>query len=687
MKRTMLICLCASALALFPRASLAEIKGTPPNPAGDTVIDRDTVWRGEKITLGGDLVVQKGRSFTIDNCDVLFSAIWPKGKMTCGNNTTIGIKDSYIHGKGEKEYAERAAGLVLGGSADRLTVKISGTTFKYLGDGWSKGKTHDAMVTAPAHYTPDSYFRGNSLICDSKQKVWGFESIGRHASGTALERGIKVEDCYFFQTFQGVSYFRHLYGSTLRGCTEPINVPQAHFVIEGNRFYDNSGKSINCFNDSSRGSITDNFMYNTTICLVDLPGAADNLIKNNIMVGVESPYLGGRREQSGGGGIGDGNMFIGNEFIGFVGGAISIAGKNWLIAGNKITNCYGGTIGMHPWAEDQGGKLTGRAKSGGDAIIIGNRFERCYGGGLKGGVIQISRWPATPETYKWKGAVIAGNIIKDNLFYAPPRGIKLTNTENILIKNNSVTNNSIGVEISPEVINCKVIDNDISGNKTDIIGSPSGQEKFPEAKIISPSVNEFKKGQTVKFEGKVAAKGEKKIVSYWWFFGDDGTTSKEQNPTRTFKKDGKYFVALIVTDSAGLKDVAIMPGRIEAVWNQKDPKRPWPEKSPRLAVYPSPLYLSSNSNPTFVLYNYRGKPSLKICNADGKVVKEFEKFSMNAEGLDNFNIASLPTIKKTSVDFYECLVEWDKKEVPAGEYSAVASDEEGEIAKCKFVVR
>lgn len=44
------------------------------------------------------------------------------------------------------------------------------------------------------------------------------------------------------------------------------------------------------------------------------------------------------------------------------------------------------------------------------------------------------------------------------------------------------------------------------------------------------------------------------IVAYLWEFGDEAkSTSTEQNPTFTYKKDGAYTVVLTVTDSNGLK--------------------------------------------------------------------------------------------------------------------------------------
>lgn len=65
---------------------------------------------------------------------------------------------------------------------------------------------------------------------------------------------------------------------------------------------------------------------------------------------------------------------------------------------------------------------------------------------------------------------------------------------------------------------------------------------------------EYEVGQANTFNDETVPTTGTNIVSYLWEFGDeDKTTSTEQTPTFTYKKDGTYTVKLTVTDSNNLK--------------------------------------------------------------------------------------------------------------------------------------
>ena len=342
----------------FVAPAAGDITGTVPNPAGDTVIDRDTVWKGKRIALGHNLIVKSGCSFTIQDCDVLFKAVWPEGRMTCEDNTTIVIRDCYVHGRGEKAHAERAAGLEFGGGSDTLTIKISGTTFKYLCDDRSPHGPGQRMVEAKAVYTNGSYFRGNSFICDSipalagpapigapaeKNWVWGF--VGPRDSADAKpEHGIAVEDCYFYQNNVGVFHNRYLTGSAFLKCGNVMDTPIHHYVYEGNWFEDSTHKPYNPFPPSHHGLTKENYLRNTAICFTTggIGRTSHQVFRNNIIVTADSTRFAKWLCWRGAGGHGNDAMFIGNDIINCrQHGILSSGGRDWVIAGNRFTGPCG----------------------------------------------------------------------------------------------------------------------------------------------------------------------------------------------------------------------------------------------------------------------------------------------------------------------------------------------------------
>jgi len=77
------------------------------------------------------------------------------------------------------------------------------------------------------------------------------------------------------------------------------------------------------------------------------------------------------------------------------------------------------------------------------------------------------------------------------------------------------------------------------------------------AKAGIGAASEYEVGQAITFtDESVPTKGTD-IVAYLWEFGDeDESTSTEQTPTFTYKKDGTYTVKLTVTDSNNLKSTS-----------------------------------------------------------------------------------------------------------------------------------
>lgn len=68
---------------------------------------------------------------------------------------------------------------------------------------------------------------------------------------------------------------------------------------------------------------------------------------------------------------------------------------------------------------------------------------------------------------------------------------------------------------------------------------------------------EYEVGQPITFNDETVPTQGTNIVSYLWEFGDeDNSTSTDQTPTFTYKKDGTYTVKLTVTDSNNLKSTS-----------------------------------------------------------------------------------------------------------------------------------
>lgn len=71
---------------------------------------------------------------------------------------------------------------------------------------------------------------------------------------------------------------------------------------------------------------------------------------------------------------------------------------------------------------------------------------------------------------------------------------------------------------------------------------------------IAQGADQYEVGEAIKFADNTVPSQGTTITAYLWEFGDaEGSTSTEQSPTFTYKKDGSYTVKLTVTDSNGLK--------------------------------------------------------------------------------------------------------------------------------------
>lgn len=74
---------------------------------------------------------------------------------------------------------------------------------------------------------------------------------------------------------------------------------------------------------------------------------------------------------------------------------------------------------------------------------------------------------------------------------------------------------------------------------------------------IAPGADQYEVGEAITFTDNTTPSKGTTIKSYLWEFGDpEGTTSTEQTPTFTYKKDGSFTVKLTVTDSNDLKSTS-----------------------------------------------------------------------------------------------------------------------------------
>lgn len=80
---------------------------------------------------------------------------------------------------------------------------------------------------------------------------------------------------------------------------------------------------------------------------------------------------------------------------------------------------------------------------------------------------------------------------------------------------------------------------------------------------IAQGADEYEVGQPITFTDYTTPSKGTSIVSYLWEFGDaDNSTSTEQSPTFTYKKDGTFTVKLTVTDSNKLKTTSTRTVRV-----------------------------------------------------------------------------------------------------------------------------
>ena len=94
---------------------------------------------------------------------------------------------------------------------------------------------------------------------------------------------------------------------------------------------------------------------------------------------------------------------------------------------------------------------------------------------------------------------------------------------------------------------------------------------------ISVESNQYEVGEAVRFTDSTILEEGNEIVSYLWEFGDEAkSTSNEQNPTFTYKKDGVFIVKLTVTDNNNLKASAnkeitiVNPTKPDFTWDKEE---------------------------------------------------------------------------------------------------------------------
>lgn len=74
---------------------------------------------------------------------------------------------------------------------------------------------------------------------------------------------------------------------------------------------------------------------------------------------------------------------------------------------------------------------------------------------------------------------------------------------------------------------------------------------------IAQGADEYEVGEPITFTDNTTPSKGTTITGYLWEFGDaDNSTSTEQSPTFTYKKDGSFTVTLTVTDSNNLKSTS-----------------------------------------------------------------------------------------------------------------------------------
>ena len=205
-KIVIMVCITAMILINLPNYEVgAEISGTVPSEAGDTLIGNVTVWKDEVITLNGNLTVNETGNLTLDNVTLL---------MNCTKNGSYHIE---VQAGGEM--------YILNNSNIR-----SANEYRYL--FWVKNDSNFEMRDSELSgcgFDPDYYNQG--LVIEASNVVIENSAFSNNYNGIILSSSNNsITNCMFYNNHYGI-YLHNSSGNIVKNCVSQITMKASIFFL------------------------------------------------------------------------------------------------------------------------------------------------------------------------------------------------------------------------------------------------------------------------------------------------------------------------------------------------------------------------------------------------------------------------------------------------------------------------
>ena len=219
-KIVIMVCITAMILINLPNYEVgAEISGTAPSEAGDTLIGNVTVWKDEVITLNGNLTVNETGNLTLDNVTLL---------MNCTKNGSYHIE---VQAGGEM--------YILNNSNIR-----SANEYRYL--FWVKNDSNFEMRDSELSGCGfDSDYYNQGLVIEASNVVIENSAFSNNYNGIILSSSNNsITNCMFYNNHYGI-YLHNSSGNIVKNCVFSNNNEGIHLFSSSNNEISNCYVSKN----------------------------------------------------------------------------------------------------------------------------------------------------------------------------------------------------------------------------------------------------------------------------------------------------------------------------------------------------------------------------------------------------------------------------------------------------------
>ena len=331
-KLVIMVCIAAMIMTNLPNWDAgADVSGTAPSEAGDTVVGNATVWKDMEIILNGNLTVNETGSLTLDNVTLLMNCITngsyyievqPGGEMYILNNSNISsaneyrylfwvkndskfeMRNSELHGCG---YEWDNRGLLI--ETDNVTIESSTISHNYVGislRGSSNNIITNSSILYSTYYGINvAYSSNNNVVtnCNISSNNWVgiilFQSssnntitgcnISKNGGGIYIgysSNNNTITDCNIeFSEWNGIHIYETSSNNIVSNCilysnTKGISISySSNNSITNCTVYNNSDDGI-YLHYSSNNQITNCAVYNNSWGGIRLYYSSNNQITN-----------------------------------------------------------------------------------------------------------------------------------------------------------------------------------------------------------------------------------------------------------------------------------------------------------------------------------------------------------------------------------------------------------------------